>query len=149
VKDPSNWIIVDLDGTLCDARHRLHFLRDGDKPNWDGFNSACINDSLIAHVALLVKVLFNAGWKVALMTGRSEDYKEQTTNWLRNHSIPYNQLLMRASGDYRSDTEVKQELYQYHFVDRRTIFILEDRDKVVEMWRSIGVPCYQVQKGEY
>lgn len=36
-------VIFDLDGTLCDITHRLHFI-EGDNKDWDGFYKACPAD---------------------------------------------------------------------------------------------------------
>jgi hypothetical protein len=27
--------------------------------------------------------------------------------------------------------------------------IFDDRDRVVAMWRSLGIPCFQVAKGDF
>lgn len=149
------WIIVDLDGTLADIQHRLHFIKDGEKPNWDGFNAACVDDIKVHPVAQTVDLFRNFGAvKVCIMTGRSQRYIEETVDWLRSRKIPYDALVMRAQGDFRSDTEVKKEMYAQYFQNgfeqrRKVYFVLEDRDKVVAMWRELGLTCFQVRKGDY
>jgi hypothetical protein len=32
---------------------------------------------------------------------------------------------------------------------RRLVAVFDDRDKVVAMWRSMGVPCFQVAPGDF
>jgi hypothetical protein len=58
---------------------------------------------------------------------------------------------MRATGDFRQDSLVKREIYSNHIQKQfgKPVFILDDRDQVVEMWRSLDLPCLQVRKGDY
>lgn len=155
-KSSRNWIIVDLDGTLADYSHRRHYLKnkvekhDQDGPDWDNFNRAAADDSVKSDILRLVNMV-QGQMAICVMSGRSSRYAHVTVGWLNKHNIPCDLLLMRCQGDFRSDTVVKADLYHQHFVipKRKVHFVLEDRDKVVEMWRSIGVTCLQVMKGEY
>jgi hypothetical protein len=38
-------VICDLDGTFCDIRHRLHFVKDGNK-DWKSFFDNIENDTI-------------------------------------------------------------------------------------------------------
>ena len=90
------------------------------------------------------------GLSVVFLTARSEEYRQATEGWLDNHRIMYTRLFMRAEGDFRHDDIVKLEIYQRdiepHF---NVLFAMEDRTRVVKMWRSIGVPCFQVAEGDF
>ena len=46
-------IIFDLDGTLCNCEHRVHFMREHPKRR-DEFHSACIFDSVIGATKELI-----------------------------------------------------------------------------------------------
>lgn len=142
------WLLVDIDGTLSDISHRLHLIRKP-KPDWDAFNKACQSDKVKAEVALLVIEMKAAGYKVAILTGRSDEVSSLTAEWLAWFGIEYDVLFMRKRGDYRSDHVIKKEWYDEHFKDKKVLFVLEDRDRVVEMWREQGLTCLQVQKGDY
>jgi hypothetical protein len=57
---------------------------------------------------------------------------------------------MRAAGDTRNDAIVKGELFDIHVRDRyRVRFVLDDRNRVVDWWRRIGLRCWQVAPGNF
>jgi hypothetical protein len=145
------WIICDIDGTLANIEHRLHHIKSlaNVSPDWHRFNSECENDPVINASAELIRLASKGGWKIALSTGRTRAIAVQTKLWLARNGIPYDLLLMRPEGDYRSDYVIKAEHYEKHLRGKNILFVLEDRDRVVEMWRGLGLNCFQVQKGTY
>lgn len=152
-------IIVDIDGTISNYQHRKHYigsiLRERhdcyESAQWDNFNKACVDDKPITEVISILKWARNASnTKIILMTGRNDKYRGETIAWLARHNVKYDRLLMRRYGDTRSDVDVKIELYNQRVApNHHVLFVLEDRDKVVEMWRELGLRCLQVAKGEY
>jgi hypothetical protein len=57
---------------------------------------------------------------------------------------------MREAGDSRKDSIVKQELYEKHIEPSYDVFVvLDDRNQVVDMWRSLGLVCLQVAPGDF
>lgn len=157
-----NWVIFDLDGTLADLSHRLHMIRDPHSsvikydygqepftPDWDSFNMACESDEIITPIKNLLTVMRQANRNIAIFTGRSETAQRKTISWLARHNIEYEVLEMRKSKDHRSDTVVKREMFDKHFTPEDIFFVIEDRDKMVEMWRDLGLTCLQCVKGEY
>lgn len=155
--------IFDIDGTIADCSHRLHHIQPpaglihfepGEtdwKPDWDTFYSLCVNDKPIENVCHLLRVLqWNS--EVIFVTGRSEKFRNHTTEWLKTQlgSFPEYHLFMRADGDHRPDYEIKKEIYEKHIKDKFNILgVFEDRDQVVKMWRELGLTCYQVADGSY
>lgn len=154
------WAIFDQDGTLADITHRLHFIKgirqEGDnewsgveKKDWDGFNSHIHLDKPKPDIVRLNHMAFKE-CMIAIVTGRSEQYRQATEAWLKQHNIHYHELLMRKQGDFRSDYIVKQEIYDTHFKgQRQVLFAIDDRDQVVDMWRRNGITTLQCQKGDY
>ncbi len=132
-------IIVDLDGTLCDVRHRLHHIQ-GEKKDWEAFHSALLNDEVRQDVLQkLVKHQTN-GCLILLLTGRPHTYKDKTLGWLISLESLYFTLFMRKAGDKRTDTEVKAEIYETRIKDRfEVIKVYEDRPSVIRMWREKGL----------
>jgi hypothetical protein len=55
---------------------------------------------------------------------------------------------MRQAGDSRQDTITKKEILDLIPKDR-IAYVLEDRDRVVEMYRSEGLTVLQPAKGSY
>jgi len=127
-------IICDLDGTLC--------LLKGRNP-YDA--SHCDEDDLNPVVASLL-----VGRRVLLVSGREEKYREPTLRFLAKHQIKYEHLWMRATGDLRKDAVIKREIFERRIRNQYNIeFVLDDRNQVVELWRSLGLVCLQVAEGDF
>lgn len=132
-------IIVDIDGTLAFMKDRTPFQ----------YHKA-INDGVFSHIADIVDKYHNDFFSVLVVSGRDEECKTVTMEWLDKHQIPYDVLFMRSNGDKRGDDIVKKELYNKYIKDNFDIFfVLDDRDKVVKMWRNLGLPCLQVAPGDF
>lgn len=143
-------IIIDLDGTLCDVSHRTHLVKQS-PPNWPAFFDACTYDTPNAAVVALYDMARVAGHTIIYVSGRPETHRAQTTAWLETHDLAdHTLLLMRASGDYRPDTEIKRELFGKHISGRyKILFTVDDRASVVKMWRDLGLTCLQCADGNF
>lgn len=138
-------VIVDIDGTLANANHRLHHVRTQPK-NWPAFFAAAIHDPVNEPVYNWVCALAPTH-TVTVVSGRALDQSQEiTVDWLREKNVPYNYLFMRNSYDYREDWLVKSEILRrlpQHLID----FSIDDRWQVVEKcWRANGVRCYPVSE---
>jgi hypothetical protein len=57
---------------------------------------------------------------------------------------------MRRSGDNRCDSIVKEEIYNDYIKDKYNVLaVFDDRDRVCDMWRRIGLLCLQVWYGSF
>ena len=133
-------ILCDLDGTLAILHDRSPF--DAKR---------CETDLLNIPVAEILKTYHEKGVKIILMSGREDNAKIQTMNWLSYNRIPYNALYMRTSGDIRKDAIVKKELYEKYIKEQFFVqFVLDDRNQVVDLWRlDLGLLCLQVNYGDF
>jgi predicted kinase/cellobiose-specific phosphotransferase system component IIB len=87
---------------------------------------------------------------IIIVSGRTDDCKSETTKWLKDNQIPFDELHMRKSGDMRNDSIVKYEIYEEHIKPRFNVrFVLDDRDRVVKMWRQNGLKVLQVAEGDF
>lgn len=145
-----NAIIIDLDGTLCDVRHRTHLARQS-PPDWTAFFDACVDDTPNPPIVALYRMARESGIPVIYVSGRPETHRAPTAAWLERHQLDdYRKLLMRPAGDYRQDAIVKRELYDRHIAGKYTIlFCVDDRDQVVQMWRDLGLTCLQCAPGDF
>ena len=86
--------------------------------------------------------------KIFYTSGRKEQYREQTMQWLRRMNVWYLNctLLMRKDDDRRKDTIVKKEMYMERINGKYSIrFVMDDRPSVVRMWRAeLGLDVMQV-----
>lgn len=141
--------IFDIDGTIADLSHRLPHIQKTPK-DWDAFFAACSGDAPIPHTISLAQDLFGAGRVIVYVSGRSDQCRDATQDWLINHGLPPGNLYMRKAGDHRPDHQVKVELLeQLRAEGRQPVMAFDDRNTVVKMWRELGVPCAQVADGDF
>ena len=167
-------IVFDLDGTLADNTHRQYLLDEGGPGKWDKFNAACDGDVPNSPVIEVAKALYRDGDHIEIWSGRSESVQEITLDWLWREAgvrvarmVPkkfdwqrrekwgsaewlVDRLLMRPVGDHRPDEVLKREfLKRSRERDFSPDLVFDDRKRVVDMWRSEGVPCFQVAEGDF
>lgn len=144
-------VVCDIDGTLADIKHRLHFVRDlpeGVKKDWKSFFAGIPGDTLREDIRdLLNKALEGFGKRLILVSARPEDHMEATEEWLAKNGIVYDCLLMRKKGDKRPDTEVKADIYERYLKPYSVEVVFDDRPVVIEMWRQKGLNVIDVGEG--
>ncbi len=148
-------ILMDIDGTLANAEHRVHLIpRDGTPPEqvgpaWQAFFDLSHADTVNDEIKALNNAMA-AVTTVFMVTGRPETDRENTRRWLAQNGIHYARLFMRPAGDRRPDTIVKAEvLARIRALGYEILFAVEDRASVTKMWRENGVRCLQVCEGDY
>lgn len=130
-------IICDLDGTLC--------LFDGDPYERD-FTKDRVNES----VADIVRLYAENGMRIFYVSGRKDKFRNQTEEWLKRHDLDWSSPLMRKTDDERKDSIIKKEIYEEFIKGKyNVLFVLDDRNQMVEMWRSLGITCLQVAEGDF
>lgn len=153
--------IFDIDGTLANLQHRRHFL-ERDPKDWDSFYDVdtILKDKPYSHIVRLARTLHKGGEMLVFCTGRPERLRLPTIKWLYYHVIDdtavVSRLYMRPDRmadhgpDHREDHVVKRDLLKRIVWDGFTpIMSFDDRKQVVDMWRSEGIPCAQVQEGNF
>lgn len=166
-------IIFDIDGTLANNQQRLCYLEE-DPKNWKAYHAGAHRDRPIDPLCHLVRFLelspVRQGCPILYMTGRPESSRTVTIQWLFKHiyepmgvlkfydlqgrarmkNMIDSVLYMRPDGDHRPDTEVKQALLDtIHSENLHPLFVVEDRKRVVEMWRAKGILCLQAAEGDF
>lgn len=145
-------IIFDLDGTIADIEHRRWMVdktylgAQGLKPDWTAFFEACVRDKPNLHVIYLMTLLHQNNNIIDIWSGRSESVRPQTEAWLKEHQVPYQRLIMRPAQNFIEDEVLKKSWILQH---GRPDLVFDDRTKVVEMWRKLGIPCFQVAPGDF
>lgn len=137
-------ILSDLDGTIALIDHRLHFVESAGPKNFNKFDSQCIHDTPNIAVIETLKCFFASKYRVVIFSGRKDTYETQTRTWLKDNKVPFHDLFMRKSDDYRPDTAIKNEMIES--IDKnRILLVLDDRKKMAKFWRDQGLACFQVQ----
>lgn len=136
-------ILCDLDGTLA-LCHEGRDIYDA---------TTCDLDHLNIPVAEIVKAFWYT-CEVVFVSGRQEKFREPTEKFIQEHLPQFKnksyKLLMRKTGDVRPDEIVKKEIYDGEIAPNYDVFfVLDDRNKVVKMWRELGLTCLQVAEGNF
>lgn len=151
--DKKKAIIVDIDGTIALRQNRNPF--DYEKVYEDRV------DHRMAH--LLKNLINETEYKVFFVTGRENigNCYELTKKWLNDNIYPLQghdgffpvdnwRLLMRGEGDHRSDEITKKEIYENHIAPwYDVVCVFDDRNRVVKMWRDLGLLVAQVYDGDF
>ncbi len=148
VPDVPEAVLCDLDGTLA--------LMNGRNP-FDA--STCDQDLPNTPVIETIKAHFLQKRKIIFCSGREDKFKPQTEEFIHKHvnfvidgwesNLVYD-LHMRKTGDFRKDSIIKQEIYDENIKGKYNVLcVLDDRNQVVDFWRSIGLVCFQVAPGNF
>lgn len=133
-------VMVDIDGTVA-----IH----GDRDPYD--TTRYHEDTPNTAVIAAVRAMYDTGHEVVFCSGRDEEFRDVTEKWLMQHvQVSFRALYMRPPGDRRRDDIVKLELFDTHIRDSWNVTcVFDDRDRVVEAWRSIGLTVLQVAPGAF
>ena len=148
----NTWIIFDLDGTLADIEDRRQLCtKENGKMDWDKFfDPENIKlDEPNQPIINTLKAFQEAGYRIAIFSGRSASTLDATKEWLREHGINWDILKMRPERNFRPDEQLKLEwLNDMNWKDDVEM-VFDDRQKVVDMWRNNGLNVFQVADGNF
>lgn len=136
-------IIVDVDGTLA-------LNTSGRSPYATGVE--LLDDEVNEQVADYVRSKVH-GNHIIVVTARQDrpDMGNLFTRWwLTNNQIPFDYLFSRKPDDQRKDAVVKREIFDEYIAGKFNVtLVLDDRTQVVNMWRELGLTCWQVAEGNF
>lgn len=138
-------IIADLDGTVC--------LHDGRNP----YDLTRVSEDIPNYplVQFLKELICNK--HIIFLSGREEtnQCRQDTINWLTENICSSDfgykwELLMRDKNNFEPDEIIKERIFHKEIEPKyNVIAVFDDRDKVVKMWRSLGLLCNQVYWGNF
>lgn len=134
-----NAVIFDTDGTTATMVNRKPF-------EWDKVGTDLPRYNVINHAIDLKK----RGIKIINLSGRDGVCKQLTRDWYDRVGMPCDDHFQRKEGDQRPDDIIKKEILFDEIAKKYNIlYVVDDRQKVVDMWRSIGLECWQVNSGRF
>ena len=138
-------IIADLDGTVC--------LHDGRNP----YDLTRVSEDIPNYplVQFLKELICNK--HIIFLSGRegTDQCRQDTINWLTENICSSDfgykwELLMRDKNNFEPDEVIKEKIFHKEIEPKYNVLaIFDDRDKVVKMWRSLGLLCNQVYWGNF
>lgn len=138
--DKKNAIIVDIDGTIAIM---------GDRSPYDF--TKVHEDKLYRPLAAVLDSL-SEEYTIIFLSGRDIACYNETKAWLEDNELWYfdSSLFMREDGDNRPDSEVKEQLWREQVnIFYNVIAWFDDRKQVVAHMRTLGLPIWQVNWGDF
>lgn len=138
-------IIVDIDGTCA--------LHNGRNPyELDRVSEDIPNYPLVRFLKELI-----CNKHIIFLSGRegTDKCRQDTIDWLTKNICSSDfgckwELLMRDKGNFEPDEIIKKRIFHKEIEsDYNVLAVFDDRDKVVKMWRSLGLLCNQVYWGNF
>ncbi len=132
-------VIFDLDGTLADRRHRLHFLEG--KKDWKNFFDKMNLDPPVNAVFQKLFSHYYDNHKIIILTGRPEEYRDTTNNWLKENNVEafMYEMFMRESKNYESDITLKRRIFETKLNQYSVIKAYEDNADLIKLWKEKGI----------
>ena len=99
-----NIILVDLENTLSNSKHRMHLL----KKDKEKFQKEFLNDPPNKNVIDFTNSLYNNNYnfRIIVLSAKKDTYRKDAEKWLRDHEVIYDELIMqREKGQQQSPIE--------------------------------------------
>lgn len=130
--------IFDIDGTLAKMCDRGPY-------DWDKVGTDHLNE----NVAQVLQELKEAGSEILVFTGRDGVCEKETIQWLTDNEVWYTEFRIRPEGNIEKDSVIKRRFFDELSTKYCIKGVFDDRNQVVDMWRDLGLQCYQVNYGDF
>lgn len=138
-------VICDIDWTVADLTHRLHFIKQ-EKKDHDSFYVNVGWDLPITQTIAVVQALKKQWYTIVMMSWRRNQCCQDTISWLNKYEVPFDFILMRSWRDHRQDFEIKEELYERCLKNSNILLAIDDRKQIVDLWRSLWIFVMDVRQ---
>lgn len=140
-------ILLDIDGTIADSRHRHHLIegKDARAPKtWREHSLACVDDPPIEGMVTLVRMLAETH-AIIVCSGRTDVALEETEAWFREHGVPFDRVILRPDGVASSNGVLKVGVVKdLEAEGYRVVLAFDDYIKTVRALTDYGIPTVQV-----
>lgn len=89
-----------------------------------------------------IDVISRMNLRPIIITGRHENLRTITEQWLRMHNVPYSELVMMKFEKFDWDEYIKFKIIEHK--KRLIKFALEDKQSIVSVLNGVGVPTFLV-----
>lgn len=140
--------IFDIDGVLADDSLTKHF--DCGDPSEMAEFARLVHKLLPVQKSVRKARRLAAQGRVYLFTARSAAIRMATQNWLIDHEVPHEDLLMRPFGNGDAPEVLKEkmldEVLQNTGADVSEVVAYDDDPRVIDMYHRRGVSCVLVRR---
>jgi hypothetical protein len=147
-------LVLDIDGTIADIDHRLHFV-DKNNPSqedWDNFFDPILvsKDTPIEFSRYVFEIFLEYFDDIIFLTGRPEELRDVTVDWLTKHydiSPDEDHLLMRPDSASLTDDQsawanFKKVVFEDELIPRygdADFIIIDDTNDILAMLAPYGI----------
>ncbi|HWY36202.1 MAG TPA: hypothetical protein VNX68_16270 [Nitrosopumilaceae archaeon] len=136
----SKAIISDLDGTLA--------LLGGRDPYKQ--QSRLMEDIVNEQLLNVIELYLSQGYELLVLTGRDEEHRALTEEWLALANLHPAEMYMRPWGNY-DNARILKEWYLENVIQQKyeVVLAFEDLFAIAQMYRKHGIDCWQVQSDPF
>jgi hypothetical protein len=131
-------IVMDLDGTLCDA---TDFLAYGDHAYHEAATTIAPRNAAMHTVC---RTAMASGVAVLIFSGRSEVWLEASEAWIRKADVFYEMIRFRARGDWRHNPDVKRDFVREAKERYEIVAAYDDQPSCCKMFVEEGIPYVEL-----
>lgn len=131
-------VIFDLEGTISDHSHRKHFW---EKKDYDEYNKRFCLDKVNSCVVDDMTYSRTQGFKIIILTAKSEDYLSSVLSWLDDNHIRHliDIIIMRGKLDSRPSVIVKKEKAIELMRHYDIVKAVDDREDICDMFEELEI----------
>ena len=102
-------------------------------------------------VVKMAQMLAEDGFTIIIFSGRSDKTIHTTRSWLTHNRVPFHKLVMRPhkTMNFIPDEILKKDMLDKYADIDDVFLVVDDRQKVVDMWRDLGLNVFQVADGDF
>jgi hypothetical protein len=141
-------VLIDLEGTITDHSHRLHYYYKKDYESYNSFlHLDPVNSAFVEY--LLSDIEQIKPDKIILATAKSIDLRSDTMNWLHSNYATstetfydlFDEFIFREHLDSRSSVLVKRDFVKGLIDDKdyNIVAAYDDRRDICEMYEEFGI----------
>lgn len=135
--------MIDLDGSISDNSHRENLI-EGENKKWREYLQKASEDDANEEILNFVQKLAEEQ-RIVILTCRSDEVKKETINWLNEHEVPFDDLIMLPEGRWElSDSKFKRDKLEEI---ENPVIAIDDKKENCEMFRQEGLEVYTVKEG--
>lgn len=135
-------IIYDIDGTIAKMHNRGPF-------DWHRVGEDLVIPEVTATLDWVNDLDRFHKPTVIIVSGRDAKCMYETSDWLHDNGLEYDELFLRKEGDQRADWVIKEEIWREIAKEYYIVGMYDDRNQVTRRARSLGLKVFQVEYGNF